>query len=82
MSPGHLDAYLNEFTFRFNRRTSRRRGLLLYRLLEQAVVTDPVTYRHLIVSPRPGGRRPVLPLRSPAPAFAARPWRVATPAGA
>jgi transposase-like protein len=28
VSPQHLDAYLNEFTFRFNRRTSRRRGLL------------------------------------------------------
>ncbi|HYB31712.1 MAG TPA: IS1595 family transposase [Solirubrobacteraceae bacterium] len=82
VSPEHLDAYLNEFTFRFNRRASRRRGLLFYRLLEQAVVTDPVTYRDLVVSPRPGGRRPVLPLRSPAPAFAARPWRAASPAGA
>ena len=41
----HLDYYLDEFTFRFNRRTSRSRGLLFYRLLEQAVVTPPVTYR-------------------------------------
>ncbi len=40
----HLDAYLNEFTFRFNRRASRRRGLLFHRLLEQAVVTGPVTW--------------------------------------
>lgn len=31
-----LDAYLNEFVFRFNRRSSRSRGLLFYRLLEQA----------------------------------------------
>jgi hypothetical protein len=82
VSPEHLDAYLNEFTFRFNRRTSRRRGLLFYRLLEQAVVTDPVTYRELVASPRPGGRRPTLPLRAPAPAFAARPWRTVTRAGA
>jgi len=37
----HLDYYLDEFTFRFNRRTSRRRGLLFCRLLEQAVRTDP-----------------------------------------
>jgi len=37
----HLDYYLDEFTFRFNRRNSRRRGLLFYRLLEQAVRTDP-----------------------------------------
>jgi transposase-like protein len=37
----HLPYYLDEFTFRFNRRTSRKRGLLFYRLLEQAVATDP-----------------------------------------
>lgn len=42
--PGHLDAYLDEFAFRFNRRTSRARGLLFYRLLEQAVVTNPASY--------------------------------------
>lgn len=37
----HLDYYLDEFTFRFNRRTSHKRGLLFYRLLQQAVQTDP-----------------------------------------
>lgn len=37
----HLPYYLDEYTFRFNRRTSRSRGLLFYRLLEQAVQTDP-----------------------------------------
>ncbi len=42
-----LDYYLDEFTFRFNRRSSRSRGLLFYRLLEQAVVTKPVTYRDI-----------------------------------
>ncbi len=36
-----LDFYLDEFTFRFNRRRARHRGLLFYRLLEQAVATDP-----------------------------------------
>ena len=36
-----LPYYLDEYTFRFNRRTARSRGLLFYRLLEQAVVTDP-----------------------------------------
>lgn len=45
VQPGHLDAYLNEFVFRFNRRTSASRGLLFYRLLQQAVKTDPVTYK-------------------------------------
>lgn len=46
--PEHLDYYLDEFTFRFNRRTSRRRGLLFYRLLEQAVTTEPTTYRAIV----------------------------------
>ena len=39
----HLQAYLEEFTFRFNRRTSGNRGLVFRRLLEQAVATHPVT---------------------------------------
>ena len=37
----YLSYYLDEFTFRFNRRNSRSRGLLWYRLVQQAVVTDP-----------------------------------------
>jgi len=41
----HLDYYLDEFTFRFNRRTSRSRGKLFYRLLQQAVQIPPVPYR-------------------------------------
>lgn len=41
--PEHLQSYLEEFTFRFNRRTSRSRGLVFRRLLERAVETDPVT---------------------------------------
>jgi transposase-like protein len=40
--PSHLDYYLDEFTFRFNRRTSRSRGKLFYRLLQHAVAIDPV----------------------------------------
>lgn len=46
--PRHLDYYLDEYTFRFNRRTSRSRGMLFYRLLEHAVVTEPVTYQQII----------------------------------
>lgn len=38
---GHLQDYLNEFTFRFNRRSSRSRGKLFYRLAEQSVATQP-----------------------------------------
>ena len=41
VSDKHLGYYLDEFTFRFNRRTSRSRGMLFYRLLQQAVNTDP-----------------------------------------
>lgn len=46
--PKHLDGYLDEFTFRFNRRRSRRRGLLFYRLLNQAPVTDPAPYKDIV----------------------------------
>jgi len=37
----HLAYYLDEYTFRFNRRTSKTRGLLFYRLAQQAMATDP-----------------------------------------
>lgn len=52
VQPAHLDAYLDEFVFRFNRRTSASRGLLFYRLLQQAVLTGPVTYDD-VVAPLP-----------------------------
>jgi transposase-like protein len=48
VSARHLDYYLDEYTFRFNRRTSRSRGLLFYRLLDQAVHTDPSSYGKII----------------------------------
>lgn len=44
----HLEHYLDEFAFRFNRRASRSRGKLFYRLLQQAVQTSPVPYRDLL----------------------------------
>ena len=54
VSMEHLDAYLDEFTFRFNRRKSRSRGKLFYRLLEQAVAIEPVPYKSLVkCSPLP-----------------------------
>jgi hypothetical protein len=53
-----LDWYLDEFTFRFNRRSARHRGLLFYRLLEEALVTPPQPYGAML-APRPApGRRP------------------------
>lgn len=50
--PAQLDAYLDEFTFRFNRRASRSRGLLFRRLLEQAVLTPPATYNDITMAGR------------------------------
>lgn len=44
----HLDYYLDEFTFRFNRRSSKARGLLFYRLAQQAALTPPAPYRTLL----------------------------------
>nr|WP_281283470.1 transposase [Modestobacter excelsi] len=48
ISRQHLPYYLDAFTFRFNRRTSRARGMLFYRLLQQAVDTDPHPLKELI----------------------------------
>lgn len=48
VSTQHLDYYLDEFTFRFNRRTSHSRGLLFYRLMQQAAATPTTCYRALI----------------------------------
>lgn len=56
VSREHLDYYLDEYTFRFNRRTSRHRGKLFYRLIQQAVAVAPATYRTLakgVRGPRP-----------------------------
>lgn len=52
VSPAHLDYYLDEFTFRFNRRKSRSPGKLFLRLLEQAVEIPPTPYRTIV-----GGKR-------------------------
>lgn len=56
-SPHHLDYYLDEFTFRFNRRRSKARGLLFYRLLEQATQTAPQPYEELLTPAARSRRR-------------------------
>lgn len=80
MDDAHLASYLNEFVFRFNRRRSRSRGMVFFRVLELAVAHDPVRYQDLIasrrprkVSPTPPGTRgrPLSLDRPPAD----RPWR-------
>ena len=72
---------LDEFTFRFNRRTSRHRGLLFYRLLEGAVAAEPLRYRQLIRrhKPRREGSTPTPPSNPtrvrPRLETSGRPWR-------
>jgi transposase-like protein len=56
VSPEHLDGYLDEFTFRFNRRTSQSRGKLFYRLLQNAMAVEPAPYKDVIKGIR--GRQP------------------------
>ncbi|MHC4611697.1 MAG: IS1595 family transposase [Planctomycetota bacterium] len=55
VQPAYLDYYLDEFTFRFNRRTSASRGKLFYRLLQQAVQVGPTTYQDIVSPPPVGG---------------------------
>jgi len=52
VSCDHLDYYLDEFTFRFNRRTSQSRGKLFYRLIQQAGQSSHVEYRRIIKNVR------------------------------
>ena len=78
----HLQSYLDEFCFRFNRRSSRSRGLLFYRLLELAVAAGPHTYAQIISgTAKPKEIRPMPPAgprRAPASLAivpVGRPWR-------
>lgn len=80
----HLASYLNEFVFRFNRRRSRSRGLVFFRVLELAVLHEPVRYRDLIAHAKPGvaPSPPPRTYRHPASLErprADRPWRAAPP---
>ena len=82
VDPAHLPGYLNEFTFRFNRRRSASRGLVFYRVLELAAGHDPVRYHDLIASQRPVAAPPAPPrTRGHPPSLerprANRPWRAA-----
>jgi transposase-like protein len=48
VSHKHLDYYLDEFTFRFNRRRSKSRGKLFFRLVQQAVAVEPVPLSRIL----------------------------------
>ena len=54
VSTEHLQGYLNEFTFRFNRRKSTSRGKLFYRLSQYAVVTEAAPYSKIVKHNRQG----------------------------
>lgn len=58
VSPAHLAAYLDEFVFRFNRRTSASRGRLFYRLLDNAIHMEPTRYKDIKKGIRTGPERP------------------------
>lgn len=82
VDPAHLQSYLDEFTFRFNRRRSASRGMIFYRVLELAVDHGPVRYRDLVLDSQPKAVRPVPPRHGGHPPSldrprAARPWRAA-----
>lgn len=57
----HLQRYLDEFVFRFNRRKSKSRGLVFFRVLELAVAHDPVRYRALVYNSQPKKTPPARP---------------------
>jgi hypothetical protein len=70
--PEHAQSYLDEFCFRFNRGRSTARGMLFYRLLQQAARADPLTYQELVANSKPkreAQRRAgaASPARSPCP---------------
>jgi transposase-like protein len=76
----HLAGYLNEFAFRFNRRKSRSRGMVFFRVIELAVGHAPVRYREIVAGRRPRAVSPTPPLaRGHPPSLdrraANRPWR-------
>ncbi len=51
VSTKHLPAYLDEFVFRFNRRTARSITHRFARVIQQAVLTPPATYRIIVAAP-------------------------------
>lgn len=48
LNKNKLEYYLDEYTFRYNRRTSKSRGLLFLRIIEQAVIAAPVSYKEIV----------------------------------
>lgn len=84
VDPAHLARYLDEFVFRFNRRHSRSRGMVFYRVLALAVGHDPVRYADIVATERPRKTPPRPPHTYGHPPSmerprANRPWRTHEP---
>lgn len=83
VSHKHLDYYLDEFTFRFNRRKSMNRGKLFYRLAQQSVAIEPVTLDKILHPkkgpPQKGPARKPLAKETKADLFKSRTNRTDTP---
>jgi transposase-like protein len=79
----HLQAYLDEFAFRFTRRKSMHRGRLFSRLIEQCVALPPMSFRERVAKPKNEGQKFAVSakLRNKAPAsldisVPSHPWRI------
>ena len=81
VDPAHLQAYLNEFVFRFNRRNSRSLGMVFYRVLDLAAGHEPVRYDDIRITKKPRSKPPQQRGTGHPPSLnrpaAARPWRTA-----
>lgn len=80
----HLQAYLDEFSFRFNRRKFTHQGMLFFRLIEQCVAMHPMPFHVLVANPRPKQfvASPIWINKSPASldiSVPSHPWRKALP---
>ena len=76
----HLQAYCDEWAFRFNRRSSTHRGQLFLRLLENAVECGPLGYSTITVGAKPRSVPPIVAgqsgvTRTPSLNLQERPWR-------
>jgi hypothetical protein len=58
VSHKHLDYYLDEYTFRFNRWKSKSRGKLFFRLAQQAVAVAPAPYDEIVQQTRRTAQKP------------------------
>jgi transposase-like protein len=65
VSHKHLDYYLDEFTFRFNRRRSKNRGKVFYRLVQQAVAVEPVPLDWILHPDAKVRQKELVPIRKP-----------------